>query len=62
MTNSHSFLLYTRMMISILADAFRGGQQEVGFKDVATGRGGFSLCSSFSRFPRDAQSRVFSSC
>ena len=33
------------MLIFILADAFRGGQQDVGFKDVATGRGVLSLCS-----------------
>ena len=50
------------MLISISVDAFRGGQQDVGFKDVALVCGVFSLCSSFSRFPRKARSRVFSSC
>ena len=34
-----------KMLIFIAVDAFRGGQQEVDFKDAATGRGVFRLCS-----------------
>ncbi|MBU0904078.1 MAG: hypothetical protein KKF57_02745 [Firmicutes bacterium] len=48
------------MLISIAMDAFRGGQQEVGFKDVATGRGGLSLCSFGSSVLADSAGVVIS--
>ena len=46
------------MLISIAMDAFRGGQQEVGFKDVATGRGVSNLCSSGSSVLADSAGKI----
>jgi len=47
-----------KLLIYIPPDAFRGGQQEVGFKDVATGCGDFSLCSTGSSVLADSAGKI----